>query len=391
MTSFSIDDVRDTMPREVTEFLARIELSSRRFLDEPGSAQPALAGGPGSLLRTIRRDGHAIYGTSSLVSVNSLAACADLVERLAEHGYAELAEAERRAARARRMVELLPAGVQHMRKILALELKHQSDEAEWVAVEWQAEAEALLSELAPDFAKASLYPSQAPEGGGLSGLLGYADLVESIGTLDEAPEALSEDDIEYLEEEVRVESIPSPPLRRSGAVSASGSVKCRAAAARVFVRRIRSTRFDIALRRARRRAILVFRNQRRLFAPELDSRRGAARALGYLSARGARGSGYTAGLSRRPGQRPEQRRARSSARARVPHAQRRRGDGWALRSQRPSRGAPAQRRSPDRRHGPGRLGRCERARRRDQRTLRAFGTRGHQAHGERSCKPATRR
>ena len=30
MTSFSIDDVRETMPREVTEFLARIEVSRRR-------------------------------------------------------------------------------------------------------------------------------------------------------------------------------------------------------------------------------------------------------------------------------------------------------------------------------------------------------------------------
>src|SRR6478609_10280927 len=220
--SFSIDDVRDTMPREVTEFLARIELSSRRFLDQPGPAQPVVEGGTGSLLRTIRRDGHAIYGTSALVSVKTLAACADLVERLAERGFAELAEAERRSARARRMVELIPAGVQHMRTILALELKHESDEAEWVATEWQGTAEALLNELAQDAARGSLHPSRAPEAGGAYGLLGYPVSAEEgangaasngVNGADEPPELLAEDEIEFLDEEVAVASIPSPPAR----------------------------------------------------------------------------------------------------------------------------------------------------------------------------------
>jgi chemosensory pili system protein ChpA (sensor histidine kinase/response regulator) len=214
MTSFSIDDVRDTMPREVTEFLARIERSSRRFLDEPRPAQPAAEDSAASLLRTIRRDGHAIYGTSALVSVKTLAACADLVEQLAERGYAELAEAERRASRARRMVELLPAGVQHMRKILALELKHETDEAEWVAAEWQGAAQALLSELAEDAAKGSLHPSRAPDASGACGLLGYPEpATEGAGP---APgtnggvEMLAEEEIEFLEDEVVVGSIPAP-------------------------------------------------------------------------------------------------------------------------------------------------------------------------------------
>lgn len=219
--SFSIDDVRDTMPREVTEFLARIELSSRRFLDEPRPAQPVPEDSTGSLLQTIRRDGHAIYGTSALVSVKTLAACADLVERLAEHGYAELAEADRRAARARRMVELIPTGVQHMRTILALELKYESDEAEWVATEWQGAAEALLNELAQDPAKGSLHPSRAPEIGGAYGLLGCPALAEDgpngaasangVNRADEVAELLAEDEIEFLDEEVAVASIPSPP------------------------------------------------------------------------------------------------------------------------------------------------------------------------------------
>jgi chemosensory pili system protein ChpA (sensor histidine kinase/response regulator) len=147
MTSFSIDDVRETMPREVTAFLANIEQSAAAFLEvhppnDGGADTPA-----SELLRSIRHCGHAIYGTSSLVAATTLAECADLVERLAEHGHAELVEAQERIARARRVVELLPDGVEQMRSVLQLTLEHQDDDAQWLVADWKNRASNLLSAL----------------------------------------------------------------------------------------------------------------------------------------------------------------------------------------------------------------------------------------------------
>ncbi|HEY5957834.1 MAG TPA: Hpt domain-containing protein, partial [Polyangiaceae bacterium] len=151
MTSFTIDDVRDTMPREVTQFLGEIEDSSRSLL-----AQAPLSELDGwqpirSLLRTIAARGHAISGTSLLVSANALAACARSIEELAARTDLELKEAQARAERARRTIALIPAGVMQMREILSLELEHQEEEAQWAGAEWQGTVEALLSDLAGTF------------------------------------------------------------------------------------------------------------------------------------------------------------------------------------------------------------------------------------------------
>jgi chemosensory pili system protein ChpA (sensor histidine kinase/response regulator) len=166
MTAFSIDDVRETMPREVRAFLGGIEGAAEEFLQayanyadvEPQSA---------TLLRSMRHYGHAIYGTSSLVSATTLAACADLVERLAERGHAELIEAQERMHRARLVVELLPRGVGQMRRVLDLALEHADEAASALAKDWQREAESLLSELqnVPQQVQApSLYPDADSSG-----------------------------------------------------------------------------------------------------------------------------------------------------------------------------------------------------------------------------------
>jgi chemosensory pili system protein ChpA (sensor histidine kinase/response regulator) len=148
MTSFTIDDVRDTMPAEVTKFLGEIEGSGRDLL-----AQVPLSSQDGwhpirALLRTVAARGHAISGTSLLVSANALASCSRSIEKLAARTDIELREAQARAERARRAIELIPAGVAHMHAILKLELEHRQEEAQWAAAEWQGSVELLLNELA---------------------------------------------------------------------------------------------------------------------------------------------------------------------------------------------------------------------------------------------------
>jgi chemotaxis protein histidine kinase CheA/ActR/RegA family two-component response regulator len=148
MTSFTIDDVRDTMPMEVTTFLAELEESARVLL-----VQTPLSPTDGwqpirTLSKTIAARSHAISGTSLLVSANALASCSRSIEDLAARADLELRESEARAERARRAIALIPTGVAHMRDILTLELEHREDEAQWAATEWQCSVEVLLSELA---------------------------------------------------------------------------------------------------------------------------------------------------------------------------------------------------------------------------------------------------
>ena len=66
-TGFTIDDVRETLTRDVTRSLGRIERAAREILDD---RDLAVDGEPGSLPRfvTIGDNSHAIYGTSRLVA-----------------------------------------------------------------------------------------------------------------------------------------------------------------------------------------------------------------------------------------------------------------------------------------------------------------------------------
>jgi chemosensory pili system protein ChpA (sensor histidine kinase/response regulator) len=212
MNSFSIDDVKDTMPREVTAFLTTIENSALEFFDKFPVATHDEESRGSEILRTIRHCGHAILGTSSLVSVKTLAECADLVERLAERAHTELAEAELRQSRARRFIELLPTGVEQMRTVLELALRHEDDEAEWLVAEWQNDASKLLEKLTVvpiPAATPSLHPTvdddaidstepvlitagltdtlkQKPSDGFLNAVSGISDLTNEIEFLDES-------------------------------------------------------------------------------------------------------------------------------------------------------------------------------------------------------------
>jgi chemosensory pili system protein ChpA (sensor histidine kinase/response regulator) len=136
MTSFSIDDVRETLTGDVSRFLATIEATASELVDVCVPLGPSF--------RSIEDAGHAIYGTSSLVSAASLATSAHLLEDLAERGQRELALAAEHAERARRIAEAVRDGAVEMRSMLELELDHRCDDAQWLAMSWQEKAQGLL-------------------------------------------------------------------------------------------------------------------------------------------------------------------------------------------------------------------------------------------------------
>src|SRR4029078_11953709 len=102
-TGFTIDDVRETLTRDVTRSLGRIERAAREILDDRALA-PSIDGEPASLPRLIAigEQSHAIYGTTRLVSAQSLADSSARMETLAQHGREQLAPALRPLAVGRR-------------------------------------------------------------------------------------------------------------------------------------------------------------------------------------------------------------------------------------------------------------------------------------------------
>ena len=140
MASFSIDDVRETLTADITRFLTRIEETAVSLAGMPAASDTAEAGA----FRFIEEAGHAMYGTSSLVSAESLASSAKLLEGLAEQGQRELAAAAVHAERARRIAQVVKEGAVEMRTMLDLELEHRGDDAQWIALDWQERANAML-------------------------------------------------------------------------------------------------------------------------------------------------------------------------------------------------------------------------------------------------------
>ena len=140
---FTIDDVRETMTRDVTRSLGRIERSAREVLDDP-----ALAHGdePASLeaLLTIGDQSHAIYGTSRLVSADSLAVSSERMESLAQHGRDQLTRALRHLAVVRDIAAAMVGGSTDMLAMLSLELDGQSHEAQAVAASWRLRVDQVL-------------------------------------------------------------------------------------------------------------------------------------------------------------------------------------------------------------------------------------------------------
>ena len=139
-TGFSIDDVRETLTRDVTRSLGRIERAARDILD---AREIAVVGEPVNLPRfqAIGDHSHAIYGTSCLVSARSLAESSARMEALAQHGREQLARAMRHITLARDIAAALVGGATDMLAMLSLELDGRSPEAQVIADSWRLRVE----------------------------------------------------------------------------------------------------------------------------------------------------------------------------------------------------------------------------------------------------------
>jgi chemosensory pili system protein ChpA (sensor histidine kinase/response regulator) len=147
MSSFSIEEVRDTIAADISSFLGKIEASAQALL-----SSAALAAAPlprPSPFAEMGDHGHAIGGTCALVSAESLARSGRLLETLAEQGERELCAAEVHAARARRLAQLCADGATSMRSMLELELSHGAERALELADEWAARAALPDVDVAP--------------------------------------------------------------------------------------------------------------------------------------------------------------------------------------------------------------------------------------------------
>jgi len=138
MTSFSIDEVRESFTVDLTNFLSQIEAAARDAALAPAlvDSPPGEAAGPSSF-DAIRHSGHSIGGTSNLVGAASLAGSAGLLEELAEYGRDAVRQCRAYAARARQCSALCLEGALAMRSMLVLELDHRSTDAGWIATEWE--------------------------------------------------------------------------------------------------------------------------------------------------------------------------------------------------------------------------------------------------------------
>src|SRR4029079_7273915 len=142
-TGFTIDDVRETLTRDVTRSLGRIERAAREILDD---RELAIDGEPASLPRLIAigEQSHAIYGTSRLVSAQSLADSSARMETLAQHGREQLARALRHLAVVRDIAAAMVGGSTDMLEMLSLELDGKRREAETIADSWRLRVDDVL-------------------------------------------------------------------------------------------------------------------------------------------------------------------------------------------------------------------------------------------------------
>src|SRR5262249_28276919 len=142
-TGFTIDDVRETLTRDVTRALGRIEHAAREVLDDRVLASD---GEPVSLaqLAAIGDQSHAILGTSRLGPARSLADSSARMEALAHHGREQLGRALRHLSVVRDIAAAMVGGSTDMLAMLSLELDGRSPEAQAIADSWRLRVEDVL-------------------------------------------------------------------------------------------------------------------------------------------------------------------------------------------------------------------------------------------------------
>src|SRR5262249_38943644 len=142
-TGFTIDDVRESLARDVTRARGRIEHAAREVLDDRALA---IDGEPVSLpqLVAIGDQSHAILGTSRLVAARSLADSSARMEALAHHGREHLRRALRSLAIVRDIAAAMVGGSTDMLAMLSLELDGRAPEALTIAESWRLRVEDVL-------------------------------------------------------------------------------------------------------------------------------------------------------------------------------------------------------------------------------------------------------
>src|SRR6266545_8218787 len=101
MSSFSIDDVRESFKADVSLYLTRIQRGAQAALAAPALRPEALAAELRPAFVPLADLSHAIFGTSGLVGAESLHESAQALEELARAGEEAVAQMEEAAARAR--------------------------------------------------------------------------------------------------------------------------------------------------------------------------------------------------------------------------------------------------------------------------------------------------
>ncbi len=204
MSGFSIDDVRETFTADITNFLGRIEEASRALLASPALEQTSLKDISGTpLFEKVGDFAHAISGTSSLVQAGSLAESARMLEHLAGKGLEEVRAIEAHAKEARRIAQHCAEGAAEMRSMLELELKHDSDEAEWLLLAFRDKLADILGTPVAEKVESPAYDAEVRASMAASGTPAANEAGEAIGTSPSQSPAFDEELQVIFREEVR--------------------------------------------------------------------------------------------------------------------------------------------------------------------------------------------
>jgi chemosensory pili system protein ChpA (sensor histidine kinase/response regulator) len=161
---FSIDEVRETFTADVSRLIGRIHSVAESLIAVAPALAEATSASEGRPAFTVLGEcGHALAGTTALVSATSLSDSARFLEGAAHEGEESLRQMAYHAGRARRLARICAEGADQMRQMLVLELEKRSEEALQLARSWRAAVEpAVEGEGAPVAAVAPPPPSVPP-------------------------------------------------------------------------------------------------------------------------------------------------------------------------------------------------------------------------------------
>lgn len=157
MSTFSIDDVRDTFQPDVTRLLDRVGSQVAQIADRYNLPPQA------SEFSVVGEAGHALYGTTALVGADSIATTAKYIEHLAGLGQREAQLAAYYAERARSLAQLMNSGCTEMVQMLQLELAKKREEADVLSRQWRTHIDTALASfgLTPPSAETLTAPAEA--------------------------------------------------------------------------------------------------------------------------------------------------------------------------------------------------------------------------------------